>query len=91
MSKAIVTTAAISVAITAAAFLLNPGPEQHRARIREAVAERRPLAGALGVGALTAFASDYHSFGIASYTELDGRKLSFGAFGYVHVLERDSR
>ena len=91
MSKTIVTTAVISAAVTGAAFLCSPGPEQRRVRVREAVAERRPRAGALGVGALTAFASEYHSLGIASYTEIDGRRLSFGALGYVHVFERDSR
>ena len=73
--------------VVAAAFVLNPSPERHRARIKEAVAQRSPLAGALGVGALTAFASSYHSLGIASYTTIQGRTVSVGAFGLVFVMD----
>lgn len=88
MSKAPVISAVVAVAVTAAAFALNPSPEQHRDKIRAAVAERSPLAGALGVGALTAFASTYHPLGVASYTTVNGQVVSIGAFGVVVVLQR---
>ena len=82
----------ISIVIVAGAalvlaFALNPSPERHRARIKEDISERSPLAGALGVGSLTAFASTYHSIGVASYTTAGDRTLSIGAFGMVFVLE----
>jgi len=75
-------TAALVLAL---AFVLNPGAERHRAAIREAVAERSPLARVLGVGAMAAFASTYHSWGVCSYTTVSDRTLSVGAFGIVHV------
>lgn len=87
MSRAVAVTAVVAAAVTAAAFLLNPSPEQHRARIKEAIAERSPIAGALGIGALTAFTSTYHPLGIASYTTANGRTVSVGALGMIYVLE----
>lgn len=75
----------LASAFTAAAFLLNPSPEQHRAKIKEAIAERSPVAGALGIGALMAFTSTYHSLGVASYTTVNDRTASVGALGMVHV------
>lgn len=87
MSRAVAVTAVVAAAVTAAAFLLNPSPEQHRSRIKEAIAERSPIAGALGIGALTAFTSTYHPLGIASYTTANGRTVSVGALGMIYVLE----
>lgn len=85
MSKSSMTAAVVAVGVIALAFLLNPSPERHRDRIKEAIAERSPLAGALGVGAITAFTSNYHSLGVASYTTVNDRVVSIGAFGVVHV------
>ncbi|MCK6433039.1 MAG: hypothetical protein HUU30_18400 [Burkholderiaceae bacterium] len=88
MARAPVLTAIVATAaVTAGAAVFNPTPEQHRARIKQAIAERSPIAGALGVGALTAFVSSYHSMGVASYTTVDGKTVSVGAFGMVFVLE----
>jgi hypothetical protein len=69
------------------ALALNPSAERHRAKIKEAIAERNQLAGVLGVGALTAFASTYHSVGVASYTTVKDRTVSIGAFGMVFVRD----
>ncbi len=85
--KPAVISAIVAAGITAAAFLLNPSAAQHRDRIKEATAERSPLAGALGLGALTAFVSTYHSLGVASYTTVDDRPISYGAFGVVIVRD----
>jgi hypothetical protein len=79
--------AAAGAAVVAAAVVLNPSPERHREKIRAAVAQRSPLAGALGVGALAAFVSTYHSLGVASYTTVKDRTLSIGVLGMVFVLE----
>jgi len=78
--------ALVVVAVTlAAAFVLNPSPERHRDAIKQAVGERSPIAGALGLGALTAFTSNYRTLGVASYTMVNERVVSIGAFGLVHV------
>lgn len=76
---------AVLAAVVGLAFLLNPSAERHRASIKEAVADRSPVAGVLGVGALTAFASRYHSLGVASYTTAGDRTLSYGVLGVVFV------
>lgn len=72
-------------AVVLLALLLNPSPERHRDKIREAVRERSPIAGALGLGALTALVSQYHTLGVASYTTAGNKTLSWGAFGIVLV------
>jgi TRAP-type C4-dicarboxylate transport system permease small subunit len=72
--------------LVVAAFVLNPSSEQHRRKIREAVADRSPIAGALGLGAAAAFVSTYHPLGLASYTTINGRTVSVGAFATVWVL-----
>lgn len=89
MSKTSLMSAAIGAAVVIAAFVLNPSPEQHRTEIRKAIAERSQLAGLLGVGALTAFASTYHPLGVASYTTVNDRTVSIGAFGMVFVRQPD--
>ena len=86
-SKAVVVSALVGAAVTAAAFLLNPSAEQHRGKIKAAVAERSPLAAALGIGALTAFTSTYHPLGVASYATVNDRTVTVGALGMVFVLQ----
>ena len=86
-NRSVLLAVVVASAATAAAFLLNPSPDRHRERIAATVAERSPLAGALGLGALEAFASDYHSLGIASFTTVNDRTLSVGALGVVFVLK----
>ena len=51
------------------------------------LAARSPLAGALGLGALAAFTSVYHPLGVASYTTVNDRVVSIGAFGMVFVRQ----
>jgi hypothetical protein len=75
------------VAALLLALVLNPSPERHRARIKEDIGERSQLAAALGLGSVAAFASTYHSLGIASYTTAGDRTLSIGVLGMVFVLE----
>lgn len=80
--------ALIVAVLVAAAALLNPSADRHRAAIKEKVAERSRLAALLRLGDLAAFVSSYHSLGVASYTTADDRILSVGALGVVVVLER---
>lgn len=51
------------------------------------IADRSPIAGVLGIGAITAFTSVYHSWGVASYTTVNRRVVSVGAFGLVFVTQ----
>jgi hypothetical protein len=87
MAKTKVVPILAAGAVLLAAFLLNPSAERHRDTIREEVGARNPLARLLSVGALTAFASSYHSVGLASYTTAGDRVLSVGALGMVYVRE----
>jgi hypothetical protein len=83
--------ALVSALFTAAAFVAaiatNPPPEAHREKIRQATSERSPVASALGLGALKAFASNYHSLGVASYTTANEHVASWGAFGVVFIAD----
>ena len=87
MSKTSLIASATIVIVIALAFALNPSEEQHRAKIKAAVSERSPVAGMLGLGALAAFASIYHPLGVASYTTVGDKTVSWGAFGMVFFIQ----
>jgi hypothetical protein len=76
----------VAAAALLLAVLLNPSPERHRQDIRQQMGERNPLTRVLALNALAAFASQYHSLGVASYTTGGERVLSIGALGLVFVL-----
>ena len=86
MSKSI-TALLVAVALVVLAVVLNPSADRHRTKIKEAIGERSQLNKALGVGQLTAFVSKYHSVGVGSYTTVDDRVRSVGAFGMVFVAD----
>jgi hypothetical protein len=75
----------VAVAAVVLAFVLNPSADRHREKIKEAIAERSQLEKLLGIGHLTSFASRYHSLGVASYTTVNDKLTSVGAFGIVFV------
>jgi len=83
MSKS--ATLIIAVAAVILAVVLNPSADRHREKIKEAIAERSQLEKLLGIGHLTSFASRYHSLGVASYTTVNDKLTSVGAFGIVFV------
>lgn len=87
MTKTPVISAIAALVVVALAFALNPSPERHREEIQKAVGERSPLAGMLGLGAITAFVSTYHPLGVASYTTVNDRVVSVGAFGMVFFIQ----
>ena len=87
MAKSKLVPLVVVAVVLGLALLLNPSPERHRSQIRDVTGERSPVAGLLGLGALAAFASHYHSLGVASYTKAGDRLLSVGALGIVFVLQ----
>lgn len=92
MAKASVVSALLTAAVFVGAIALNPSADQHRERIKQATAERHPIAGAFGLGELTAFVSSYHSWGVLSYTTTgQDRLLTVGALGMVYVLDTTER
>jgi hypothetical protein len=88
MIKNALITAVVAMVTVGLAFALNPSPEKHRATIEDATAERSPMAGLLGIGVLTAFVSTYHSIGVASYTVVNDKLVTVGAFGVVILLDQ---
>ncbi len=87
MNKTPLISAIAALIVVALAFALNPSPERHRAEIQQAIGERSPIAGVLGLGAITAFVSTYHPLGVASYTTVNDRVVSVGAFGMVFFIQ----
>ncbi len=79
------TTLIVAVAAVILAVVLNPSADRHREKIKQAIAERSQLEKLLGIGQLTSFASRYHSLGVASYTTVNDKVTSVGAFGFVFV------
>jgi hypothetical protein len=87
MARSVLISIVSTAAVTAAAFVFNPDEAAHAAAIKAAVAAQRPLAGALGLGVLTAWRAEYHDYGVVSAMRLEGQWVSIGALGYVHVFE----
>ncbi|MBS1144049.1 MAG: hypothetical protein H6R14_1455 [Proteobacteria bacterium] len=87
MAKSSFLPVIVAAGTIALAFALNPSPDKHRDKIKAAIAERSQIERLLGIGHLTAFVSNYHSLGIASYTTVSDKTASVGAFGMVFVLD----
>jgi len=81
------TSLLIVIALVLLSFVLNPSADRHRTKIKEVIAERSRLEKALGVGQMTAFASKYHSIGVASYTTVNDKVQSVGVLGMVFVAD----
>jgi O-antigen/teichoic acid export membrane protein len=82
-------TTVVALVTVGLAVAFNPSPEKHRATIEETTAQRSPVAGLLGIGVLTAFISNYHSVGVASYTMVNDKVVTVGAFGMVFLLKQE--
>lgn len=87
MAKKAFTPVLIAAVVVLLAMVLNPSPDRHREKIKETLGDRSPVARVLGLGSLAAFASSYHSLGLASYTKAGEKTLSYGAFGLVFVRQ----
>ena len=88
MIRQVLKIAAFLLIVAAAGVVLNPSPEKHRDAIRDDLSARSEVAKLLQLGRITAFFSEYHSFGVGSYTTVNGRVVSIGAFGVVFVREQ---
>lgn len=86
MAKSVIIPVAFSAGVIALALALNPSPEKHRENIKRVIAERSQVERVLGIGHLTSFVSQYHSLGVGSYTTVNDKLTSAGAFGMVFVL-----
>jgi len=82
MTKPLVSILVVA-GLLAAAMALNPSADKHRSRIKESIAERSQVEKVLGLGHLAAFVAQYHSLGVGSYTTVNGKVTSVGAFGLV--------
>ena len=87
MLKRVIVSVAVVVVTLGLAVGLNQSPQRHRAKLKEVIGERSPIAGALGVGSIAAFVSTYHSLGVASYTTVGDQMRSIGAMGMIVVLQ----
>ena len=87
MAKSVTVSLIVTAGVIALAFPLNPSPEKHREKIKQVIAERSQVERLLGIGHLTSFVSQYHSLGIGSYTTVNDKITSTGAFGMVFVLD----
>lgn len=64
----------------ALAALLTLDGQRHQQAIRDAAADRYPMAGAAGLRVIAAHLADYHSWWFGSYTSMGGLTTSIGAF-----------
>lgn len=87
MRNALLKTLPVVAILAGIAFATNPDADRHRDQIKEQLSERSQLSKVLLVGPLTAFVSEYHSIGVASWTKIDERTVSVGAFGMVFVRD----
>ena len=87
MAKSVTVSLIVTAGVIALAFPLNPSPDKHREMIKQAIAERSQIERVLGIGHLTSFISQYHSLGVGSYTTVNDKITSAGAFGMVFVLD----
>ncbi len=68
-------------------YFSNPSYGRHRMKIKDALEQSHPIASLFGMSQLAAMATGYHSVGIGSYTEFNGRVVSVGALGVVVVFD----
>lgn len=68
----------------------NPPEETHRDALAGEFARERPLAGAVGLGALSAQLPEYHSAVFGSYTTSGDEIKSIGALGVVWVVDLEA-
>lgn len=67
--------------------LTNPTEQAHRHAISQEYGHERPLAGAVGLGAVSASIVEYRSILIGSYTFENETLTSIGALGMVWPVE----
>lgn len=87
MAKSSLLPIVLTVGAIALAFPLNPSAEKHREKITEAISARSQVERLLGIGHVASFVSQYHSLGVASYSTINNKLISIGAYGMVFVTD----
>jgi hypothetical protein len=77
----VVLVVAVLLAVT------NPSADTHRKAIADEYKAERPLAGAVGLGTLSAQLPEYHSAVLGSYTTEGDDITSIGLLGMVFVVD----
>jgi hypothetical protein len=80
----------VAIVVLAVLILLavtNPSAEAHRKAISTDYEKERPIAGAVGLGALSSRLPEYRSVVIGSYTTEGDVVVSVGALGMVWVVD----
>ena len=81
----------VVLAIAILLAVTNPSAETHRTAIAAEFKSERPLAGAVGLGAIGAQLPDYHSVVLGSYTTSGDAFTSIGVVGMVWVVDLEPR
>ena len=77
----------VGLALAVLLAVTNPSADTHRKAIADEYKAQRPLAGAVGLGVLTAQLPEYHSAVFGSYTSAGDEITSIGLLGMVFVLD----
>ncbi|MGI9627977.1 MAG: hypothetical protein ACR2QM_14160 [Longimicrobiales bacterium] len=77
----------VGLAVAILLVVTNPTAKAHREAIAGELRAERPLAGAVGLGALGAQLPEYRSAVLCSYTISGDELVSIGALGMVWVTD----
>jgi len=86
-SRSLVPGILVGLGIAILLAVTNPSEQAHREAMAREFAQARPLAGAVGLGALGAQLPVYHSAVFGSYLTSDGEIRSIGVVGMVWVID----
>jgi hypothetical protein len=81
----------VFLAIAILLAVTNPSADSHRKAIAAEFEAKRPLAGAVGLGAIGAQLPEYHSAVLGSYTTAGDEVASVGVLGMVWVVDVETR
>jgi hypothetical protein len=81
----------VVLAIAILLAVTNLSAESHREAIAADFKAERPLAGAVGLGVITAQLPEYHSAVLGSYTNAGDELTSIGLLGMVWVVDVGTR
>jgi hypothetical protein len=81
----------VLLAIAILLAVTNPSADSHRKAIAAEFKAERPLAGAVGLGAIGAQLPEYHSAVLGSYTTAGDELTSIGLLGMVWAVDGETR
>ncbi|MBW2275674.1 MAG: hypothetical protein JRG96_20635 [Deltaproteobacteria bacterium] len=80
----------VALAVTILLAVTNPSADTHRKAMADEYKAKSPLAGAVGLGTLTAQLPEYHSAVLGSYTTAGEETTSIGLLGMVWVVDANA-